>query len=608
MKPFLVAFVLLTSTVLAGAATAQQAPDYATKAWSGDIVVGLPINNISPFFSPFILSSGETYFTANLAGGEQAFMSSQQIAVITGAQVGGAAAGTVVDFLGQAVINDQAEIVMSAVFSGPAVDTSNDSGVIVYNGSLNIELQKGTSVPDVDVSDVVDFFGSLRNSDSGDHTYSGFLTPSGEQALFITPAGGTPAVVQVTGQVLGNERLATVSTASIGVSRRMALYLRKWVNVDNPIQRTRDELVARIIPTTTGDIVPLQTGDSGFGLPAGSTVDELYVPKANDNDQVALFVDYIGAEAGRSVHVYDFDENGNLTGGRSAVKIGDAAPGLTAETFASFQNYVLNESGNVAVLADTLPTPPASLTGEGPAAGVAPNTGIWFEDSSATLQLAAHQGMQAPGLDAGVSIVGLGFPAFNDRHQVAFKSQLIGPGVDAFVNDEALWATDPDGFLHLVARTGDLFDVDDDPETEDLRTINDIGVIANSGGTGGESTSFNDAGQLAFTLSFTDSSSGVFVASWATINSPLLGDFNGDGRVDLADYTVWRDNLGAPDTAIGNAGDMLGVVDSGDYQVWRTHFGNPAATLATRVPEPSCLALLALGSLATLLPRPPTRR
>src|SRR5690606_16924003 len=28
----------------------------------------------------------------------------------------------------------------------------------------------------------------------------------------------------------------------------------------------------------------------------------------------------------------------------------------------------------------------------------------------------------------------------------------------------------------------------------------------------------------------------------------LTGDFNGDGIVDAADYTVWRDNLGSPYT------------------------------------------------------------
>ncbi|MEM8865537.1 MAG: choice-of-anchor Q domain-containing protein [Planctomycetota bacterium] len=54
----------------------------------------------------------------------------------------------------------------------------------------------------------------------------------------------------------------------------------------------------------------------------------------------------------------------------------------------------------------------------------------------------------------------------------------------------------------------------------------------------------------------------------------LPGDFNGDEHVDVADYTLWRDNLGAfvaPHT-LGDA-DGDGDVDRRDYDVWRDHFG-----------------------------------
>ena len=83
----------------------------------------------------------------------------------------------------------------------------------------------------------------------------------------------------------------------------------------------------------------------------------------------------------------------------------------------------------------------------------------------------------------------------------------------------------------------------------------------------------------------------------------LPGDFNGDGIVDAADYTVWRDNLGAADeSAIMNRGDGLNGVDEADYFVWRSNFGasSPAAgqTSATATPEPSSLLLIVLGVLA----------
>lgn len=84
----------------------------------------------------------------------------------------------------------------------------------------------------------------------------------------------------------------------------------------------------------------------------------------------------------------------------------------------------------------------------------------------------------------------------------------------------------------------------------------------------------------------------------------LQGDFNGDGEVNLADYTVWRDNLGAgSDAVINDSGDGQPGVTAGDYQVWRDRFGDSnmgAASLAgpLTVPEPSGMALLLAGVTA----------
>lgn len=53
------------------------------------------------------------------------------------------------------------------------------------------------------------------------------------------------------------------------------------------------------------------------------------------------------------------------------------------------------------------------------------------------------------------------------------------------------------------------------------------------------------------------------------------GDYSGNGVVDTADYTVWRDRLGATGgTPLqGGDGDGDGAVTSVDYAVWRSHFG-----------------------------------
>ena len=79
---------------------------------------------------------------------------------------------------------------------------------------------------------------------------------------------------------------------------------------------------------------------------------------------------------------------------------------------------------------------------------------------------------------------------------------------------------------------------------------------------------------------------------------PVAGDYNGDGVVDAADYTVWRDHAGSEvETEID--GDKSGVVDDGDYDVWRAHFGghkaaeqSPPATLPFLNRRPACLLYL----------------
>jgi hypothetical protein len=79
-------------------------------------------------------------------------------------------------------------------------------------------------------------------------------------------------------------------------------------------------------------------------------------------------------------------------------------------------------------------------------------------------------------------------------------------------------------------------------------------------------------------------------------NAALAGDFNGNGKVDAADYVVWRNGLGATYT-------------QNDYNIWRSQFGQTPASFGAAtgvaidesapVPEPSAivLSLVALSGL-----------
>jgi mannan endo-1,4-beta-mannosidase len=75
------------------------------------------------------------------------------------------------------------------------------------------------------------------------------------------------------------------------------------------------------------------------------------------------------------------------------------------------------------------------------------------------------------------------------------------------------------------------------------------------------------------------------------------GDYNEDGSVDAADYSLWRDSLGQSGTGLAADGNGDGVVNQGDYDVWRLYFGVTAggATGSTAVPEPGAAMLFLLG-------------
>jgi CSLREA domain-containing protein len=65
----------------------------------------------------------------------------------------------------------------------------------------------------------------------------------------------------------------------------------------------------------------------------------------------------------------------------------------------------------------------------------------------------------------------------------------------------------------------------------------------------------------------------------------LPGDYNFDGIVNAADYTVWRDTLGSTtdlraDSSGPTVGTPNGIVDQADYVFWKSHFGNTLAGAA----------------------------
>lgn len=67
----------------------------------------------------------------------------------------------------------------------------------------------------------------------------------------------------------------------------------------------------------------------------------------------------------------------------------------------------------------------------------------------------------------------------------------------------------------------------------------------------------------------------------------LLGDYSDDGRVDAADYVIWRNQLGT-----GNPlpNSINGEIDQVDYDIWRANFGASRESAHGSAPTPGSAA------------------
>jgi hypothetical protein len=115
---------------------------------------------------------------------------------------------------------------------------------------------------------------------------------------------------------------------------------------------------------------------------------------------------------------------------------------------------------------------------------------------------------------------------------------------------------------------------------------------------------FSVAGTKDLVFSFLQAGSS-FATTGAVIYAPLgvLGDYNNNGIVDAADYTIWRDHLGQTFALVNRDPTNSGVINSADYTFWKSHFGmisgsgGGSGLAGSNVPEPTSCLMLAIGGL-----------
>jgi len=204
----------------------------------------------------------------------------------------------------------------------------------------------------------------------------------------------------------------------------------------------------------------------------------------------------------------------------------------------------------------------------------------------------------AQGTFYGVGTLIKGSPDFPGRQP---DWNFIGPAIPTLTATQGLpWAPNGDAFGNATWNTAAL-----------LASGTFAAGATPSFFTGDEASS----GQI-FSVVGTGTSPGT--ATPATISAIVRtnfvhsADYNNNGRVDAADYVMWRKTLGNTVTpGSGADGFVDGTINDLDYFWWRSHFGltdGAAPGLGSElsagaVPEPASPAVFVVAALLAVAPR-----
>lgn len=499
-----VSFVVAATRVTCG-----QTVTFERVALTGDVVPGMEQDVlIRSFNEPVINEAGKVVFYSYLAG--DGFDSADYGAVITGSGeslstigiVGAPAPGfgpgtTYSGFFKTPVINEAGEIVFAAVVTGPGVNRDNDA--VLYfqsDAASNIVAREGAVSPISDTTLYSEDFGSPWLNDNGQILFTTNLV--GDEVTSTNDSG----ILRIT----GNSHELVFRNGDV-VDNLVVDRLRGYPVFDNSGDTT-------FLASTggSGDRAILSTSDGTLrvvaraGLPApgtGPNVDFLSLggPVSNKAGKIVFNSNLAGPGVTSSNRNAIFAESeGELS---LAVRGGDLAIGAGPEaTFFSFGIPILNASGQMAFS--------SRLTGPGIDAT---NEQALYIESDGNLNMVFQSGQQIPGNHPDIVFQNASVASLllNGAGQVAFYIELAGSSVNT-ENDYGVFATDVLGNLHLIAREGDLFNVSSDPGAIDFRRIRYATILASPFGNDGKQSSFNDAGQLAMLLRFTDNTAGIFVA------------------------------------------------------------------------------------------------
>lgn len=494
MKFLTLRIAAITLSGLAIGATPGHSQSVATTDGVRTVTVSDPSN---PFYNSFarasINDSGDVVFTSSLFYGvySEAGSGLHQVAQL-GSPAPGYPGQTLNGFFYGPLIGN-ADVV--AVISTPSgYNVNNSIWTQQGTGSLQLLAGQGKAAPGMPAGITFEGFSTPLMSDQGQVAMLANIQGNGI-VRFVNntgiwaqkTAGGPLELVAASDQSapgIANSTFKSYSFPAINNAGDVA-----FIGTVNTSTGTRDGVWADV--AGSGLVLKASTQAPVQGLPSSvqlSAITDLV--SVNESGKVAFRAELSGPGINVSNDVAYVVETNN--GFRIALQEGQAIPGLPSGQVAgsSFLPTV-NAAGEITVLA-SLPAigNPSTFT-----------NALLTEHGGAGLRTIAYDGEQAPDLPIGVIFSHLaGYYNTNENGVTVFGSDLAGSGVTAG-NDYGYFAELAPGLIKTLVREGDMIEI----APSVFKTINGLSTTKYG------DQPLNNYNQFAFTATFTDGSSGVFV-------------------------------------------------------------------------------------------------
>jgi T5SS/PEP-CTERM-associated repeat protein len=483
----------------------------------------------------------------------------------------------------------------SSTAGGTGSLTITDDGLVDVDGTFKIWGQGTLTIDDGSV-----VANSLAHNDGGTFNFvSGSLTVlSGIQV-------GDPNGISGSVSMNVDQNWITPATTSVGAGRTLALngghlqtdglsVFGSFFFNSGTLELTGGSVtgIPQLNVPTNGTLRATGVLDLPVSAAAGSQIVATGDLTLGDASQTAGF--YVNGNVSIADHTLTLaDANDAVFDSGANAMLGDGgSPG----TLAAANGLTLDFGGNITGHG-TVDTPDSAATPLVNNGHIAGNSG------AEPITLAGY--VKGVGTLDNVVITGTDAPGFSPA-TVVRGSVVYGGVLEIEIGDTV--PGDFDQINHIlgagIAELGGALDVSliggFSPALDDSFAI----ITANGGVSGTFSTLADELPALSSGLEWAiDYDTNNVVLSVVTAGLP--GDYNQDGTVNAADYTVWRNNLGSL-TALPN--DNTAGVGEDDYARWKMHFGETAGSGSgigsnAAVPEPATLVGAFVGVILLLIIR-----